>query len=179
MNGILASVTFVPLLFVSAGAAAAAQNPEEAGNVTMCPAACVPAEGGTHTIAYRGSPRPFAWGAGADNQLVRLNFGNLFILDPFNNVRLPDLATHWEISDDLTTGTFHLREGVRFHDGTPLTARHVEWSYLLTMNPRAEGADFLMQDARLTELTGAPGLHRWHGGQCRRHHGCRRSYDRL
>ena len=155
MMSILKSLALAPLLFVSVGAAAEMQNPEDAGNVTMCPATCEPAYGGTHTIAYRGSPRPFVWGAGADNQLVRLNFGNLFILDPFNNVRLPDLATHWEISDDLTKGTFHLREGVRFHDGTPLTAKHVEWSYLLTMNPRAEGADFLMQDARLTELIGA------------------------
>lgn len=32
------------------------------------------------------------------------------------------LATGWDISDDLTTYTFHLREGVLFHDGTSLTA---------------------------------------------------------
>ncbi|MDE2792715.1 MAG: ABC transporter substrate-binding protein [Paracoccaceae bacterium] len=155
MKNVLKSLALVPVLFVSVGAAAEMQNPVDAGNVTMCPATCAPANGGTFTIAYRGSPEPFAWKSSENNQLVRLNFGNLFILDPFNNVLLPDLATHWEVSDDLTMGTFHLREGVQFHDGTPLTARHVEWSYLLTMNPRAEGADFLMQDASLTELKGA------------------------
>ena len=45
--------------------------------------------------------------------------------------------------------------GVQFHDGTPFTARHVEWSYKLTMKPEAEGAGFLMNAARLTELKGA------------------------
>jgi len=34
----------------------------------------------------------------------------------------PALATSWEVSDDGLTWTFHLREGVTFHDGTPLTA---------------------------------------------------------
>ena len=76
-------------------------------------------------------------------------------MDPYNGVFIPDLATHWEISDDLTKGTFHLRKGVQFHDGTPLTARHVEWSYKLTMKPETEGAGFLMNAARLTELKGA------------------------
>jgi ABC-type transport system substrate-binding protein len=155
MRTVLKSLALAPLLFVSAGAASAMQGPSEAGNVTMCPAACAPADGGTFTIAYRGSLLPFPWKSSENHSFTRHNFGNLFILDPFNNVLLPDLATHWEVSDDLTTGTFHLREGVRFHDGTPLTAKHVEWSYLLTMNPRAEGADFLMQAARLTELKGA------------------------
>lgn len=35
---------------------------------------------------------------------------------------LPCLATGWEISDDKLTWTFTLRNGVIFHDGTPLTA---------------------------------------------------------
>ena len=33
----------------------------------------------------------------------------------------PRLATDWEISEDGCTWIFHLREGVLFHDGTPLT----------------------------------------------------------
>jgi peptide/nickel transport system substrate-binding protein len=31
----------------------------------------------------------------------------------------PALARHWEISEDGLRYTFRLREGVRFHDGTP------------------------------------------------------------
>jgi peptide/nickel transport system substrate-binding protein len=44
--------------------------------------------------------------------------------DPFK----PALATSWEVSDDGLTWTFHLREGVTFHDGTPFTADAVKYS---------------------------------------------------
>ena len=42
---------------------------------------------------------------------------------------IPALATHWEISDDGLEYTFHLREGVKFHDGTPFDADAVKWNY--------------------------------------------------
>ena len=41
---------------------------------------------------------------------------------------LPSLATSWEVSDDSLVWTFHLREGVTFHDGTELTAEDVKFS---------------------------------------------------
>ena len=37
----------------------------------------------------------------------------------------PDLATYWSISPDKKTYTFHLRQGVTFHDGTPFDAAAV------------------------------------------------------
>jgi peptide/nickel transport system substrate-binding protein len=39
----------------------------------------------------------------------------------------PALAERWEQPDPLTL-IFHLRSGVRFHDGRPLTARDVQWT---------------------------------------------------
>jgi len=40
----------------------------------------------------------------------------------------PGLATSWDISPDGLTYTFHLREGVNFHDGTPVNADAVVFS---------------------------------------------------
>lgn len=39
----------------------------------------------------------------------------------------PLLATRWELRTP-TTWRFHLRQGVRFHDGSPLTAEAVRWT---------------------------------------------------
>ena len=47
----------------------------------------------------------------------------------------PALAERWEQPDPLTL-VFHLRSGVRFHDGRPLTARDVLW----TINSMRSGA---------------------------------------
>ena len=42
--------------------------------------------------------------------------------------RIGGLAEEWEVSDDGLEWTFHLREGVKFHDGTDLDAEVVKWN---------------------------------------------------
>ena len=42
---------------------------------------------------------------------------------------IPDLAASWEASEDLKTWTFHLRAGVKFHNGKPLDAADVVFTY--------------------------------------------------
>jgi peptide/nickel transport system substrate-binding protein len=46
----------------------------------------------------------------------------------------PALAKSWEISDDGKTYTFHLREGVAFHDGTPFNAQAVKFTFDRMLN---------------------------------------------
>src|SRR5258708_39029003 len=40
----------------------------------------------------------------------------------------PDLAESWKVSDDALTYTFKLRAGLKFSDGTPLSAKDVKFS---------------------------------------------------
>lgn len=56
-----------------------------------------------------------------------LIFDDLLTRDEHFNVQ-PGLAERWEIPDPLTY-VFHLQRGVRFHDGEPLTARDVKWTF--------------------------------------------------
>ncbi len=57
---------------------------------------------------------------------------NIFdtLVEPAENLQMrPALAESWEVSDDELTWTFRLRPGVTFHDGSPLTAEDVAFSY--------------------------------------------------
>lgn len=42
---------------------------------------------------------------------------------------VPELAESWEVSPDGMTITFKLRAGAKFHDGAPVTAADVKWSF--------------------------------------------------
>jgi peptide/nickel transport system substrate-binding protein len=55
---------------------------------------------------------------------LELIYDSLTELDADLNVQ-PALATEWEFNDDGTELTFHLREGVTFHDGDPMTSADV------------------------------------------------------
>ena len=41
----------------------------------------------------------------------------------------PELAESWKIAPDGESVTFKLRKGAKFHDGTPVTAKDVKWSF--------------------------------------------------
>jgi peptide/nickel transport system substrate-binding protein len=47
---------------------------------------------------------------------------------------VPDVATSWETSDDGKTWTFRIREGMKWQDGRPLTARDVAFTYNLILD---------------------------------------------
>jgi len=74
----------------------------------------------------------------------------------------PRLAESYVVADDGLTYTFQIREGVRFHDGTPLTAETAAWSFRRQQDP-AHPAHFrdasfqywtlLFSDVREIEVT--------------------------
>ena len=86
-----------------------------------------PARGGTLVLDFstRSSVVPI-WGWGYEQQ--KLVFGKL-IRTGTDNVPHPDLAESWEISDDATEFTFHLRQGVKWHDGEDFTADDVAFTW--------------------------------------------------
>ncbi|HEY0971454.1 MAG TPA: ABC transporter substrate-binding protein [Gemmatimonadales bacterium] len=51
----------------------------------------------------------------------------------------PGLAERWELSEDGRTYTFHLRDGVTFHDGTPFRAANVIASWQRVLDPAVRG----------------------------------------
>jgi len=51
-----------------------------------------------------------------------------------------DLAESFDISPDGLTITFHLRKGVKWHDGAPFTARDVLYTYRVTIDPKTPTA---------------------------------------
>ena len=49
----------------------------------------------------------------------------------------PNLAKSWEVTPDGKTYTFHLLEGVRFSDGSDLTAEDVKWTFERNASPES------------------------------------------
>jgi peptide/nickel transport system substrate-binding protein len=63
-------------------------------------------------------------------ELVAPLYSTLLQIDPLSYPKIiGDLATEWNISPDGLTYTFKIRPGVRFHDGSPLTAIDVKATY--------------------------------------------------
>ena len=49
---------------------------------------------------------------------------------------VPDLATGWSVSKDGKTWTFKLRQDIKWHDGVPLTAADVVFTFNSILNPK-------------------------------------------
>jgi peptide/nickel transport system substrate-binding protein len=79
----------------------------------------------------------------ADAQAQSLDgliFSSLVAHDDKMNI-VPDLAQSWDMRDPLTF-VFHLRSGVKFHDGRPLTSADVKYTFDTILNgvPSSAGA---------------------------------------
>ena len=107
------------------------------------PAAAQPKKGGRIARAQSGDPVTFDQ-HGQSTTLVNLPsstmFNTLVQFDPKDSDEkpgsiIPDLADSWEIAKDGLTYTFKLKQGVKFHDGTPFVAGDVKESLQRQITP--------------------------------------------
>jgi peptide/nickel transport system substrate-binding protein len=70
---------------------------------------------------------------------------------------VPGLAESWDVSKDGLTYTFHLRKGLKYSDGSPLTAEDVAWNLEQFADPEVNislaGVAAGMESAKATDDT--------------------------
>ncbi len=87
--------------------------------------------GGTLRVGIDGDPvtmDPHRSQAYVDRQIYQSLYDKFVDTDEHLRI-VPKLATAWTISPDGKTATFKLRQGVRFHDGTPFNADAAAYNF--------------------------------------------------
>lgn len=101
-----------------------------------------PRRGGTLSFVVSAAPPSFDAHREATFALIhpaRPHYNLLVKFDPLNYPKVvPDLAESWTVSADGKTYTFKIRRGVRFHDGSGLTARDIKASYEKIIFPKGD-----------------------------------------
>ncbi len=91
-----------------------------------------PAAGGTLVYATPADPTALDGALISDGESIRVLYQlteGLTRLEPGTSDVIPSLAESWEPSADGLSWTFHLRQGVTFHDGTPFNADAVCFNF--------------------------------------------------
>jgi peptide/nickel transport system substrate-binding protein len=70
------------------------------------------------------------------DQVIMMMYETLIGFDDQMQI-VPRLAERWDVGPDGVTWTFHLREGIRFHDGTPFNAEAVRLNFERVLDPEA------------------------------------------
>lgn len=83
--------------------------------------------------------------------LYRQLYDTLIVKDKDGNWA-PKLAESWSLSDDEMTYTFHLRQDVKLHDGSNMTAEDVAYSINRSIDSAATGASMTnMKDCTVVD----------------------------
>lgn len=118
----------------------------DVGGETVCTAVTA-AAGGDFIEGVVGAPRTLNPLLNdflpVDQQLTDLIFDGLVRYDPTSKRYVPALAQSWETSEDGLTVIFTLKPDRFWHDGEPVTADDVLFSYQLLQEPNFPGASFL------------------------------------
>src|SRR5438128_3785027 len=121
-----------------------------ASAVTAVNAAETPRRGGILLAVIGADPPsldPHQESTFATLQLVAPLYSTLLQTDPYVYPKIiGDAATEWKISPDGLTYTFKIRPGIKFHDGSPLTAADVKATYDKIVSP-PQGVRSIRKDA--------------------------------
>ena len=123
-------------------------TPTPTPTFTLVPPVAAPAYGGSLSLALTSDPAPTGWHPYArsgpsirvaaltltHNRLLRYSYGPNH--DTHDFTVQPDLAESWEVSSDGLEWVFRIRKGVRFHDGSELTAQDVVSSLRAALDAR-------------------------------------------
>jgi len=122
----------VVVVVAVAGGALAAGRGADAAPAPTTAAGDGPVRGGTLNFAlidFQRTPDVQAGSNYAESVIGSNVVDKLTWQDPTTGEITPWLAESWEINDDLTEFTFHLRDDVTFSDGTPFDAEVVRANY--------------------------------------------------
>ena len=111
------------LICIAAGIAGCTTTQSSTGSAGAEQAEVIRLAGGDY-----GYPQPFTiYPRGPGSSKVRMVFDSLIEKD--EEGLIPWLAESWDISPDGKEYTFHLREGIKWHDGIPFTADDVKFTH--------------------------------------------------
>ncbi len=148
--------TIVIISIVAACAPQTTPTPAVATSVppTTAPTAVPPTQAPTAvppTTAPTAAPKPVSFTYSFDNEPPGIDPGvsqgnvqgtiyhalyeGLVSEDAKGNI-IPAAATSWDISSDGLTYTFHLRDGLKWSDGKPVTANDFVYSWLRVLDPK-------------------------------------------
>jgi peptide/nickel transport system substrate-binding protein len=111
-------------------------TPSPAGEMMKAPEPN-PKRGGILKTAWSNNPTHFDFHQGGGCTGCAMMYNGLIMWNLADGYRtaIPALAVSWTLSDDQTVYTFQLREGVRFHDGTPFSADDVVATFSRIIDP--------------------------------------------
>src|SRR5438477_1514797 len=104
------------------------------------PTAEAPQRGGTFTVGFASDIKtldPVFSIEYTERQVLYLIFDTLVRLDTDFSIR-PELAKSWDVQNGGTRLVFHLREGVKFQDGTACDAAAVKWNSDRRLGPEVK-----------------------------------------
>lgn len=134
-------VSILAILLFTVAACGPAATPSPTASSTASDA---PKWGGTLVVGVYTDPKFLNVNYDFDGQAYYQNmniYSKLVSYDYRTGKLHADLATSWDISADGITYTFHLRDGVKWHDGKPFSSADVVWTYsdLIREGEKAQG----------------------------------------